>query len=314
VPQFNEPVSDLPPDELILAIREEFATWARARIDELRGDTTLEVIAQRVGMSGATLDNVRYGRESWPRRNTIKRIAEALGDHVDVWTSTWSEYDKRLKKAKKAPQGRSALSGGGELATRRTSSRRGLMTAGAVVTMAFATAVIVLVAASSDPSSSGESVGCRNQDFVIDNNATMDETRQIFMDCLSSSPSRRELRNLVDEFAEVDAIGDGPWPFYVKVNQLGLKVRTSGDANGQQIGTSPNTETLWVECRRRTDFTPDDVVENVGPRWLRVRWPNNQSNVIDPYISSASDPYTGYVYEAYAFPAGHNGRIPSCEE
>lgn len=99
MPQSNESESDLRRDEQILAIREKFAAWARTRIDEHRGDTTLEALARQAGVSDTTMDNVRHVRESWPRLPTIKKIARALGDDESAWSDMWSKCKRRIEDA-----------------------------------------------------------------------------------------------------------------------------------------------------------------------------------------------------------------------
>lgn len=330
MPQSDESESDHEPDEVIVAIRKEFAAWAKCRIDTLRRTCSLEELARRADLSDSTMDNLRNGRGSWHKLGTIQAIASALGDDPDLWEEKWSECDRSLEEAKAArdpgvaeamylsPEGLPPAETIGRSPGSHTPSvakqprRPWLMVAGAAATVALMVAAIVLIDALSD-SSSGS--GCLARE-IDEDSTTVDEARQIFMDCVGGNPTRRELKDLVAKFRDAEPIGEGPWPFYVHVNHIGLKVRTSGDVDGQQIGTAHNATTLWVECRLRTDFTPDrgDIVEDVGPRWLRVKWPHNQPGVIEPYTSSPDDPYVGYVYEAYAFPAGHNGEIRACRQ
>ena len=180
----------------------------------------------------------------------------------------------------------------------------------AVAAIAGVVSVVLIVARSG---SGDESIKCRNTTIEIhgDDNTIGDITYEGFLDCLSRSPTRQELERVTRKFVDIEPSGDGPWPFYVSVNELGLMVRTTGTMDGRQIGTAGNGATLWVECQERTDFTPP-AIEDVGPVWLRVRWPNNEPDVPTTFNSSPSDRYTGYVYKAYAFPAGHNGHIPNC--
>jgi hypothetical protein len=92
-----------------------------------------------------------------------------------------------------------------------------------------------------------------------------------------------------------------------------LKVRSSGKADGQQIGTADDSTLIYVDCRAHTGFVPH-VLESrnqADDKWLRVRWPN-ATPTTKYFISSADDAFSGYVYEGFVLPAGHNGNIPGC--
>ena len=67
---------------------------------------------------------------------------------------------------------------------------------------------------------------------------------------------------------------------------------------------------LWADCLATTAFEPDPVVK-AGPKWLRIRWPN-QSPTNKFFNSGTSDPFRGYAYVGYTIPYGHNGRILAC--
>lgn len=199
--------------------------------------------------------------------------------------------------------------------TKRSLSRKTLVwTAGGAVAAVVGVVLVIVRPDPVAPGPSDESIRCGTVEVEVngDNNDMGDIAYDGFVDCVGRTPTRERLEEAAAEFAEVDPSGDAPWPFLVGVGELGLIVRTSGDMDGRQIGTAGNGATLWVDCRQRTDFTPLNAIEDVGPLWLRVRWPNNRPDVTDTFNSQPSDSYTGYVYEAYAFPAGHNGRIPDC--
>lgn len=133
---------------------------------------------------------------------------------------------------------------------------------------------------------------------------------QKFQNNLPADATSEEARALAARYANVKPSPKGPWAFYVLDTQIGLKVRTSGVQAGVQIGSAGDGALVWAECRQITSFAPPAEFP-VGPRWLRIRWPNN--NPTKKFMdSSPEDPYTGYVYEGYVVPAGHNGHIPAC--
>ena len=112
-------------------------------------------------------------------------------------------------------------------------------------------------------------------------------------------------------FADVNPQGSGPWPFIVTdTGMLGLKIRSSGELSGRQIGSAANGETVWVDCMAMTSFTPPGG-DNVGPKWAKIRWPNRKDESSFLH-SSPSDRHKGWGYSGNLVPAGHNGKIPSC--
>lgn len=105
--------------------------------------------------------------------------------------------------------------------------------------------------------------------------------------------------------------GPGPWPYVVvDAAQLGLKIRSTNDATGTQIGSATNRLTLWVDCISTSTFDPEPP-SGAGPAWLRVRWPNSKPT--NQYFNSEpNQPDRGYAYAGHAIPYGHNGKIPTC--
>ena len=131
---------------------------------------------------------------------------------------------------------------------------------------------------------------------------------------LESSNGKKSDSQIRQEVASVSTNnppGTGPWPYIVLgTADLGLRVLSKGEADGIQIGSAANRSFLWAECIQETSYTPDSVVD-VGPRWLRVKWPNKDSTVV--FLPSApSDRFRGFVYSGYTQPYGHNGKIPKC--
>jgi hypothetical protein len=133
-----------------------------------------------------------------------------------------------------------------------------------------------------------------------------------FTDQAAATSNAGEIRALAEDYADVEPSGDGPWPYWVLVSPDGLKVRTSGDHDGKQIGTAANENTVWAECRIETDFDPPSR-NDVGPIWLRIRWPNEEVGTSQFFNSEPNAPHRGYVYLGYTVPAGHNGAIPPCD-
>jgi hypothetical protein len=182
-----------------------------------------------------------------------------------------------------------------------------------------ATAAVVLAVAWRPDGSGGTSNTADRGASVEDNDVTAgDDIDQSvvnnyndFTDHAESTSNANEIRALAEDYADVEPSGDGPWPFWVLVSPDGLKVRTSGDDDGEQIGTAANENTVWADCLVETDFNPPSR-NDVGPMWLRIRWPNDGVGTSDFLNSGPSDPHRGYVYLGYTVPAGHNGGIPSC--
>ncbi|MGI5504610.1 hypothetical protein [Lentzea sp. CA-135723] len=110
---------------------------------------------------------------------------------------------------------------------------------------------------------------------------------------------------------------DGPWPFVVVDTIIddrnwGLYARTTNRALAERQGTAANHSVIWADCVATSDYTPTDVTgdNNVGPKWLRVRWAP-----VDPTQRSVSEPSEerrSWMYRGAAVPLEHNGEIPEC--
>jgi hypothetical protein len=111
--------------------------------------------------------------------------------------------------------------------------------------------------------------------------------------------------------------GSGPWPFVVvdtfnDGKDLGLFARTSNRINSDCIGTASNRTTIWADCVAVSDFMPPgvDAIDDVGPKWLLVRW-----KPVPPQARSISEPsesQRAWMYLGDTVPLRHDGNIPSC--
>src|SRR4051794_25014630 len=128
------------------------------------------------------------------------------------------------------------------------------------------------------------------------------------------------LKKLVESFSAADPQGAPPWSFLVyntrdqAGNEIGLKVRSGPELASTQIGSARGRALIWGECFVLSDFNPEagsDV--DVGPRWLRIRWPTSAPSTTFAE-SSPTDPAIGYVYAGYALPFNHNWNIPQCRD
>ncbi len=132
-----------------------------------------------------------------------------------------------------------------------------------------------------------------------------------FRAALPRNPTERQLRDSGTRYAQVSPQGPAPWAFIVVADpSLGLKVRTSGLADGSQIGTAAFNAEVWAECRQDTGF---NAGEPSGSVWYRIRWPN-ETPTIEFFNSSPGDSGEGWVYGGLLVPAGHNGDIPDCAQ
>jgi len=111
-----------------------------------------------------------------------------------------------------------------------------------------------------------------------------------------------------------NAIGDpkppAPYRFTVITSEQGLKVRTSGEPDGQQIGTATRHAVVWADCIQETSYNPDPSVD-AGPKWLKIRWPN-QTPTLKAFNSERTQTTFGYVHLGWVLPVDHNGKLPPC--
>jgi hypothetical protein len=133
-----------------------------------------------------------------------------------------------------------------------------------------------------------------------------------FVEEAEGTSDHEEVRALAAEFSDVEPTGEGPWPFWVVVSPDGLQVRSTGTQEGDQVGSVTNGSTVWADCVATTEFDPG-AQSNVGPSWLRIRWPSDEPGTTFAN-STPTAPFSAFVYRGYVVPAGHNGAIPACED
>lgn len=107
----------------------------------------------------------------------------------------------------------------------------------------------------------------------------------------------------------------GPWPYLIVdtvehgINE-GLWARTTNELKGDRLGVTLNRGIIWADCVATSDYSPlpEGDANNVGPRWLSVRW-----NLTDrTKHSNPSDTGHAWMYLGYTIPMYHNGDIPEC--
>ncbi|GAB6902098.1 hypothetical protein [Kineosporia succinea] len=130
-------------------------------------------------------------------------------------------------------------------------------------------------------------------------------------DDLARADSKQEILDRAGKFAGTAPTGPGPWPLVVVADAtLGLKVRSSGYADGVQIGSAAFRSSVWATCRADTGFDPEPG-DSTGALWYRITWPTTGPGT-EFGNSSPSDPHQGWVYGGLVAPAGHDGNLPTC--
>jgi hypothetical protein len=130
--------------------------------------------------------------------------------------------------------------------------------------------------------------------------------------------SPEQIKRNVAQFSQNPPAPPGPWPFliYDTVNvetgqNVGLSVKAQ-PLPGRQMGSTPASSIVWAECYVLNTYDPEQGNSvDVGPRWLKIKWPTNTPGTAYAR-SSPTDRFTGYVYAGYALPFTHNGSIPRC--
>lgn len=104
----------------------------------------------------------------------------------------------------------------------------------------------------------------------------------------------------------------GPWAFVViDTGELGLFARSANVAQANRLGYALNREVVWADCVATSDFLPPSPGNDVGPRWLKVRWKNDQPGG-GHLLSDPGDSKQAWMYRGLTVPFGHNGDIPPC--
>lgn len=199
---------------------------------------------------------------------------------------------------------------------RRTGTRTGLSNevrillwtaAGVVVAALVALITSISADAGPAPGSTGQTGTAQTGGTVINNNNG-------FLNFQSQVPPGTpdaDVRAAAATYATTPPPVGGPAPYrVVDTQELGLKVRTTPDVDGVQIGSAANATTLWVDCVAITRFDPV-VTDNVDARWLRVRWPTTTPGTAF-HNSDPGSPQRGWVYAGLTVPAGHDGKISTC--
>ena len=128
----------------------------------------------------------------------------------------------------------------------------------------------------------------------------------------------QQLKALVAQDSQSQPEPPGPWSYlvYNTANavgvDVGLKVKTAPSLDGLQVGSVASRALVWADCYVLNSFNPErgsDV--DVGPKWLRIRWPTNSAGTTFA-SSSPTDTFTQYVYAEYTLSFTHNGEIPAC--
>jgi hypothetical protein len=105
--------------------------------------------------------------------------------------------------------------------------------------------------------------------------------------------------------------GLGPWPFVVgEDGGIGLKVRTSGERSGIQIGGLASKHVAWVDCQMGTDFDPGSGTSV----WLRLRWPKDVPAGGGFYESEPAAAGSGFANSRFLFPIASNREVPQCKK
>jgi hypothetical protein len=138
-----------------------------------------------------------------------------------------------------------------------------------------------------------------------------DEFREFIAGLPPNRDKAQDIREAAKKYARINPQSNGPWPFVVVADSsLGLKVRTSGLAQGVQVGSVAFKAPLWIECKRDTGFNPEPDNPN-GSVWYQTKWPNDQPTT-EYFNSSPADQFQQWVYGGLIVPVGHNGNVPVC--
>lgn len=114
-----------------------------------------------------------------------------------------------------------------------------------------------------------------------------------------------------------EPVEPGPWPYVVvdtveKGLDLGLWARSTNDVKGDHVGIALNHNIVWADCVAASSYSPVEGTPNdVGPKWLRVRWPNDQLSERLMHSNPSNDK-RAWMYLGYTVPMYHNGNILAC--
>jgi hypothetical protein len=156
--------------------------------------------------------------------------------------------------------------------------------------------------------------GSGNGNCIMISNGSNNGQSCITLSAALSDPkiSDEQIKQALQKTAAQPA-GNGPWQYVVLDTEAygGLKVRSGPTRNDVQIGSAGNRAILWAECQMTSDFDPDRTLPT-GPVWVRIHWPN-ATPTKEFFNSQPADPVVGWVHRGYAYPAGHDGKIPTCK-
>ncbi|MFD9732832.1 hypothetical protein [Umezawaea sp. NPDC059074] len=152
---------------------------------------------------------------------------------------------------------------------------------------------------------------------VTDNGSCVVQLQELVSQADKAGDDEKSFKEALAARSTTAPTGSGPWPFVVVDTVIdgknyGLYARTTNRVQAERQGTAANHNIIWADCEATSDYTPTDVTgdNNVGPRWLRVRW-----NPVGPMDRSVSEPTAtkyAWMYRGAAVPLEHNGEIPAC--
>lgn len=129
------------------------------------------------------------------------------------------------------------------------------------------------------------------------------------------TPTEIGLEKAIESAAQSteDPTGAAPWQFtVVRTFGEGLKVRTSPERDGRQIGGIRDLHPAWVICQHWSGFDPQ-VSSNKQGLWYLIAWSQTEENS-HFHESQPSDQHTGWVFSDFLLPEGHNGNVPDCDQ
>lgn len=192
-----------------------------------------------------------------------------------------------------------------------------------VLTAIGTTAAVVALAVSCnappppDPGIRQEGTGNTNILNNCDNSSCVIQIQDFITQADKAADDEKSFKDALAARSTSAPTGSGPWPFVVVDTVIdgknyGLYARTTNGVQAERQGTAANHSIIWADCVATSDYTPIDVTgdNNVGPKWLRVRW--NPAGPMDRSVSEPNATKSAWMYRGATVPVEHNGEIPTC--
>ena len=305
------------------------------QMHEAAGKPSLRQMAMKVPYSHTALSNALRGVGGrLPSLELTLALVRACGGDEQAWRARWHQEHARITDhtaTRKSSSGTTANEKDTRRAPRRFAKPLFVSVFGVALALVIGGVVITVIRTGASPNYGlgGGPAACEQSGPY-----NSCQIQQLAGQVLKDNTTPQQMKEDIARFSHYSAPLSGPWPFFIydtiitpediglvegatlaTIGQdAGVRVWTIPAKSGRQpIGRASLGSIVWVDCYVENDFHPQvPQDDDVGARWLRIRWPTTFISTEFVRSSLPTDQFVGYVYAGYTLPFTHNGKIPTC--